>query len=92
MSTKIPSIAVADAIGEEVAEGLYSAEQVECVLDTLEDSGVPASFTIKTRAGKDGVVGGPNNTDGRGIDHVFASYGGAIFGAYHTCGVEFPEE
>lgn len=73
-------------IAEEVAAGDYDAATGECILAALEESGVPSSFTIKTVAGKDGVVGGPNNADGHGIDHAFAAYGGAIFGAYGACG------
>ena len=82
---------IAEIIAEEVAEGLYDEETGECVLAALEDAGVPSSFTIKVVAGKDGVIGGGNIDDGRGIDHIFPAYGGAIFGAYDSCGVAFPE-
>lgn len=80
---------VADVIAEEVESGLYDAETGECIIDAYDATGAPASFTIKTRAGKDGVVGGPNAGDGHGIDHVFAAYGDSIIGAYMSCGVEF---
>lgn len=79
---------VSDIIAEEVAEDMYDAKTGECILGELEASGVPASFTIKFRAGKDGLVGGPNNADGHGIDHIFPAYGAEIMGSYAHCGVE----
>ncbi|MFC7489409.1 MULTISPECIES: hypothetical protein [unclassified Knoellia] len=84
------TLVVADAIGGDVADGVLTPEQGECVLAAYEASGAPSSFTIKTVAGKDGVVGGPNNADGHGIDHVFAAYGDVIGGAYAGCGAGGP--
>lgn len=83
------TLVVADIIAEEVEDGMYDEAAGECVLAELDASGVPESFTIKIRAGKDGVIGGGNVDDGHGIDHIFPAYGGAILGAYDTCGVEF---
>lgn len=85
------TLVVSDAIGWDVADGLLTPEQGECVLAAYEATGAPSSFTIKTRAGQDGVVGGPNNADGHGIDHVFAAYGAEIGGAYAECGAGSPE-
>lgn len=88
------TLVVADVIAEEVAEGLYDEATGECVLDAYEAAGGPASFTIKVIGGKDGLLaGGVTNheilSNGKGIDHVFAAYGGTIIGAYAGCGVDF---
>ena len=88
------TLVVADAIAEEVAEGLYDEATGECVLDAYEASGAPASFTVKVIGGKDGLIaGGVTNheilSNGKGIDHIFAAYGETIIGAYAGCGVEF---
>ncbi|MFW5470971.1 hypothetical protein ACOCJ4_13095 [Knoellia sp. CPCC 206435] len=84
------TLLVSEAIGGDVADGVLTPQQGECVLAEYEASGAPSSFTIKTRAGRDGVVGGPNDADGHGIDHVFAAYGDAIGGAYAACGAGGP--
>ncbi|KGN35042.1 hypothetical protein N802_01985 [Knoellia sinensis KCTC 19936] len=85
------TIVVADEIAAEVEAGLYDAATGECVLAAYEATGSPSSFTVKIRGGgKDGVVGGHNNTaNHKGIDHVFAAHGAQIGGAYASCGVEF---
>ena len=83
------TLQVSDAIAEEVAAGLYDAATGECILDAYAATGAPSSFTIKIRAGQDGLVGGGNVGDGHGIDHVFEAYGEQILGSYASCGVEF---
>ena len=84
------TLVVADAIAGDVEDGFLTPEQGECITAAYAESGAPSSFTIKVRAGKDGVVGGyTNNDDGKGIDHVFAAYGEQIGGAFASCGVEF---
>lgn len=90
-------LVVADVIAEEVAMGMYDAETGECILEEYADAGGPATFVIKVVGGKDGLLaGGVTNPEllanGTGVDHIFPAYGAAIFGAYGTCGVEFPEE
>lgn len=78
-----------DIVADEIAGGMYDQATGKCLLKEWAAAGLPESFTIKIRAGKDGVVGGPNNDDGKGIDHAFAAFGDDIVGAYDTCGVEF---
>lgn len=88
------TLVISEAIAEEVEGGMYDKEVGECVLDAYKKAGGPASFTIKVKGGKDGLIaGGVTNqailSDGKGIDHLFAAYGETIMGAYAGCGVEF---
>ncbi|MEO6021197.1 MAG: hypothetical protein ABIP45_13205 [Knoellia sp.] len=87
-------LVIADAIGWDVADGLYTAEQGQCILREYTNAGGPASFVIKVIGGKDGVLaGGVTNeyllANGTGVDHIFDAYGEAILGAFSICGVEF---
>jgi len=85
---------VSDLIAEDVENGLYSAEDGECILDAYTATGAPVSVTIHVTAGS-GVIGerNPNSermTDGRGLDHYFESYAGDVIGAFESCGVKPP--
>lgn len=81
------TLVVSDAIAGDVEGGFLTPEQGACITAAYAATGAPSSFTIKVIAGKDGVVGGPNNADGHGIDHAFAAYGEEIGGSYAACGV-----
>ena len=76
--------------------GVITQEQADCIKAAYAGSGAPASFTVmvKGAVGQDGVIAAHNpnlvhSTDGKGIDHAFASYGEQIFGSYAACGVVF---
>jgi hypothetical protein len=91
------TLRIADAIADDVANGAYTAEDGECILAAYTASGAPLSFTIHVKGvtGQEGVIGLHNkhddlHVDGKGIDHFFDAYGGAIFGAFESCGVSFP--
>lgn len=87
------TLVVADIIAEEVEAGLYDAATGDCIIGAYEATGAPSSFTIKVIGGKDGLLaGGVTNheilSNGKGIDHAFAAFGGDIVGSYAACGVE----
>ena len=88
---------VADLIADDVANGVYSAEDGECILAAYTEAGgrLSASIHVKGANGQDGVIGLNNPhtekaSDGRGIDHFFESQFGIIIGAFEGCGVTPP--
>ena len=90
-------IQVADLIADDVANGVYSAADGECILAAYTEAGgrLSASIHVKGATGQDGVIGSKNPhpekaSDGRGIDHFFESQFGVIVGAFETCGVTPP--
>ncbi len=90
-------LVIADAIAEDVANGLYTAEQGQCIYAAWTDGGGPASFTIHVKGvnGQGGVLAerNPNKglmADGQGIDHVFDAYGDLLVASFLGCGVNPP--
>lgn len=88
---------VEDALAGDVESGAITEEQAACIYDAYAATGSPLSFTIHVKGvvGQGGVIGAnnPNEglmSDGRGIDHVFDTYGEAIVGSYLGCGAGFP--
>lgn len=75
-----------------------SEEDASCVLDAYAATGAPESFTIHVKGanGQGGTIGAnnPNHdtkaADGKGIDEIFAAYGGQIMGSFEACGAELP--
>jgi hypothetical protein len=91
------TLVIADAIAEDVANGLYTAEQGDCIYAAWTAGGGPASFTIHVKGvtGQDGVLAERNPNDGlvangRGIDHVFDVYGELLASSFLGCGVNPP--
>jgi len=85
---------IADAIADDVANGRYSAEQGQCIDAAWTNGGGPAAVTlhVKGAVGQGGVLAGrnPNDslaTNGRGIDHFFATYGDLLVSSFLGCGV-----
>jgi hypothetical protein len=82
---------------EELTEGMPE-EDATCFLDAYAATGAPSSFTIHVKGvnGQGGTIGAnnPNRdvkaSDGKGIDEVFAVYGGQIFGAFEACEIAPP--
>ncbi len=78
--------------------GGLSEEDATCVLDAYAATGAPVSFTIHVKGvnGQDGTIGANNPNretkaaDGKGIDEIFAAYGGEIMGSFEVCGAELP--
>ncbi|HEY2950773.1 MAG TPA: hypothetical protein VGJ53_20650 [Micromonosporaceae bacterium] len=90
-------LVISDAIAEDVANGLYTAEQGECIYAAWTAGGGPASFTIHVKGvnGQDGVLAEHNPNDGlvangRGIDHLFDAYGELLVSSFLGCGVNPP--
>jgi hypothetical protein len=88
------TLVITESIADDVAHGLYTAEEGACVYAAYIAAGGPASVTIHTTPAA-GVIGdkNPNEelyTNGRGLDHFFEAFGGVIFGAFEQCGVEPP--
>ena len=91
------TVAIADLIAGDVAGGLYSEEDGACIYEAYSATGSPLTFTlmVKGARGSDGVIGAKNknewlHSDGKGIDHLFDAYGGAIIGSFEACGVTPP--
>ncbi len=66
-------------------------------IEAYSATGSPLTFTLKIKGanGSDGVLGAKNknewlHSDGKGIDHLFDAYGGAIIGSFESCGVTPP--
>ncbi|HET7799923.1 MAG TPA: hypothetical protein VFL38_05845, partial [Humibacillus xanthopallidus] len=56
------TIAVADLIAEDVANGLYTEQDGACIYDAYAATGSPVTFTVKIKGanGTDGVLGASN--------------------------------
>jgi len=90
------TLVVADAIQGDAASGIITQQQADCIKAAYAATGAPSSFTVmvKGAVGQGGVIAAHNpnlarSTDGKGIDHAFATYGEQIFGSYAACGVQF---
>ena len=86
------TISLADLYAEAVAEPeefeLPPAEEsdIPAMLEDAAARGVPSSFVIHfPSTAASGVYGSAKSSDGKGIDHFFAHYGGDIVAAY-LCG------
>lgn len=87
-------LVIADAVAEDVANGLYTAEQGECIYAAWLDGGGPASVTLHVKGanGQGGVLAerNPNDglmADGVGVDHLFDAYGDLLVSSFLGCGV-----
>ena len=87
-------LVIADAIADDVANGLYSAEQGQCIYAAWTTGGGPAAVTlhVKGATGQDGVLAGHNPNEGlaangRGIDHFFVTHGDLLISSFLGCGV-----
>jgi hypothetical protein len=90
------TLVVNDLIQGDANSGFITQEQADCIKAEYATTGAPSSFTlmVKGAVGQDGLLAGHNPnaekaSDGKGIDHVLAAHGDAIFGSYGICGVEF---
>jgi hypothetical protein len=88
------TLTISDAVAEDVANGLYTEEQGDCVYQAWLAGGGPVSVTfhVKGANGTDGILAenNPNEgllTDGHGIDHFSEAYGALIASAFTACGV-----
>lgn len=88
------TLVITDAIADDVANGLYSQAQGECIYAAWRAGGGPVSITfhVKGANGQDGVLAehNPNDglmTNGRGVDHFEEAYGGLIASSFAACGV-----
>jgi hypothetical protein len=88
------TLAISDAVAEDVANGLYTEEQGVCVYQAWLDGGGPVSVTfhVKGANGSGGILAenNPNEgllSNGRGIDHFSAAYADLIATAFSACGV-----
>jgi hypothetical protein len=91
------TLVLEDAVQGDVESGFITQEQADCIKAAYAETGAPGSFTlmVKGAVGQGGTIAAnnPNDglaTNGKGIDHAFATYGEQIFGSYAVCGVEFP--
>jgi hypothetical protein len=87
-------LVVADAIAADVANGLYTAAQGQCIYAAWTNGGGPAAFTLHAKGvtGQGGVLAEHNPNDGlaangRGIDHLFDAYGNLLVSSFLGCGV-----
>ncbi|GAA4375829.1 hypothetical protein [Agromyces bauzanensis] len=88
---------IPDALAGDVANGVITTEQADCIFDLYTQGGGPevVSIMYKGAAGQGGLIGANNPNDwlmsnGTGVDHFFDTYGGLIFGSYEACGASFP--
>ena len=86
------TLVVADVLGGELPP-----ETAACVLAEYTEAGGPATFTVMVKGaqGQGGTIASNNphvekTGDGSGIDTIFGAYGGAIMGAYESCGAPLP--
>ena len=78
----------ADAVENSEEFGLPSADEIDipAMVADAAARGVPGSFLIHLPStAASGVYGSAKSSDGKGIDHFFANYGGDIIDAY-LCG------
>jgi hypothetical protein len=87
-------LVVADAVAEDVANGLYTAEQGQCIYAAWTNGGGPASLTFHAKGanGQDGVLAEHNphaglKANGRGIDHFADAYGDLLVSSFLGRGV-----
>ena len=88
-----------DLVGTLVGEGVWTADQGQCVTEAADEAGVQYVVTImgKVPVPHDGVLGSKNphvekSGDGKGIDHFFT--GGAIVPLIEIangCGAPIPD-
>lgn len=91
------TIAIADLIADDVANGLYSEQDGACIYEAYAATGSPLTFTlmVKGAKGSDYVIGSKNKNewlhgDHRGIDHLFDAYGATFVASFEACGVTPP--
>jgi hypothetical protein len=93
------NLVIADAIADDVANELYTAEQGVCALAYWNSHDGPASvsFHVKGANGSDGVIASKNPNaglidNGKGIDEFGAAYGPLIGAAFESCGIDAPPD